>query len=167
LGLAALSKLPGIGLIGAFSIAPILNLVLFLIAFRLFVWRLLGNRIAPFYYLLFVLVLWRVAPWRWSAFLNLNLLGFGLPYPSMFATAITLLTLWTLMIFLESHRLPWLLGPVIGGSVILLTHPISTLAAGIAAAAVVANGNTLPENFPPVKGRTYDCSAQRWSRDAA
>jgi hypothetical protein len=84
----ALAKLLGMGPVGALSVAAVLNLVLFLVGFRLFVARLAANPLAPFSALLFTLVLWGVSPWRWSGFLNLNSLGFGLPYPSMFATAI-------------------------------------------------------------------------------
>jgi hypothetical protein len=40
--------------------------------------RLLGNPHAAFYALVFTLVLWGLSPWRWSGFLNLNSLGFGL-----------------------------------------------------------------------------------------
>jgi hypothetical protein len=133
----ALARLLDIGPIGALSIAAVVNLVLFLIAFWLFVGRLGASRIAPFYALVFVLLLWGVRPWRWSGFLSLNSLGFGLPYPSMFATAVTLLSLWALLVYLEGGKPIWLLGPTIGGAVVLLTHPITAIAAGVGAAALV------------------------------
>src|SRR4029450_2707563 len=133
----ALARLLDIGPIGALSIAAVVNLILFLIAFWLFVGRLEASRIAPFYALVFVLLLWGVHPWRWSGFLNLNSLGFGLPYPSMFATAVALLSLWALLVYLEDGKLIWLLGATIGGGRVLLTHPITAVAAGIGATALV------------------------------
>ena len=132
-----LARLLSIGAVGALSIAAVVNLVLFLVAFWLFVGRLTASRTAPFYALLFALLLWGVRPWRWSGFLNLNSLGFGLPYPSMFATAVMLLSLWALLVQLEGGRRIWLLGPAVGGAVVLLTHPITAVAAGIGAAALV------------------------------
>jgi hypothetical protein len=131
LAVGALARLAGIGPIGALSVAAILNLVIFLVGFRLFVARLVANPLAPFYALMFVLILWGVSPWRWSGFLNLNSLGFGLPYPSMFATAIALLSLWALDVFLEGRRLVWLLGAVVGSAVVLLTHPITAVAVAV------------------------------------
>jgi hypothetical protein len=46
----------------ALQVTAIGNLVLFLIAFRLFVGRLVRGTHAPFYTLVFVLVLWGSAP---------------------------------------------------------------------------------------------------------
>jgi hypothetical protein len=137
LAVGALARLTGIGPIGALSVMAILNLVVFLVAFRLFVARLVANPLAPFYALVFVLILWGVSPWRWSGFLNLNSLGFGLPYPCMFATAIALLSLWALDVFLDGRRLVWLLGAVVGGAVVLLTHPITAVAVAVGGASLV------------------------------
>lgn len=139
LAVGALARLLHIGPISALSIAAVVNLVLFLVAFWLFVGRLVASRVAPFYALVFVLLLWGVRPWRWSGFLNLNSLGFGLPYPSMFATGVTLLSLWALLVYLDDRQPIWLLGPAVGGAVVLLTHPITAVAAGIGAAALVVS----------------------------
>ena len=46
-----------------------------------------GNRTTALLLLVFTLLLWGVTPWRWSGFLSANSFGFGLPYPSAFATA--------------------------------------------------------------------------------
>jgi hypothetical protein len=139
LAVGALARLGGIGPIGALSVAALLNLVVFLVGFRLFVARLVANPLGPFYALVFVLILWGVSPWRWSGFLNLNSLGFGLPYPSMFATATGLLSLWALDVFLEGRRLIWLLGTVVGSAAVLLTHPITAVAMAVGAAALVVS----------------------------
>jgi hypothetical protein len=133
----ALARVLDIGPIGALSIAAVVNLALFLVAFWLFVGRLVASRTAPFYALVFALLLWGVRPWRWSGFLNLNSLGYGLPYPSMFATAVTLLSLWALLVYLDGGKPIWLLGPALGGAVVLLTHPITAVVAGIGAASLV------------------------------
>jgi hypothetical protein len=90
---AALGRLLGMGPIGALSVAAILNLVLFLVGFRLLVTRLVGNPHAAFYALVFTLVLWGLSPWRWSGFLNLNSLGFGLPLVLAAGPAVAVLDL--------------------------------------------------------------------------
>jgi hypothetical protein len=151
----ALGRLLGMGPIGALSVAAILNLVLFLVGFRLLVTRLAGNPLAPFYALVFTLVLWGLSPWRWSGFLNLNSLGFGLPYPSMFAIAATLLSLWALAVWLDGRRLVWLLGAAVGGAVVLLTHPIPAGAAAVGGAALVVgrlDRATWRRLLPPLLG---------------
>ena len=137
LAVGALARLLGIGPIAALSIAAVANLLLFLLGFWLLVGRLVASRLAPFYALVFVLLLWGVTPWRWSGFLNLNSLGFGLPYPSMFATAVMFLALWSLLVYLETNQPSWLAGPVVGSAAILLTHPITAVAGGIGATAIM------------------------------
>lgn len=139
LAVGVFARLAGMGPIGALSVAAVLNLVLLLVAFRLLVTRLVANPLAPFYALLFTVVLWGASTWRWSGFLNLNSLGFVLPYPSMFATAVALLSLWALDLFLAGRGLAWLLGATVGGAVVLLTHPITAVAVGIGATALVVS----------------------------
>ena len=139
LAVGMLARLVGIGPLGALSVAAILNLLFFLIAFRLFVTRLVTSPLAPFYALVFTLVLWGLAPWRWSGFLNLNSIGFGLPYPSMFAIAVGLLSLWALDVYLKGHRLVWLLVTVVSGAVVVLTHPITAITVAVGGAALVVS----------------------------
>lgn len=67
------------------AIAGILNLILVLAD----LWRL--TRLvsttpwAPALALVFGLLAWGWQPWRWGGYLNLNSIGFGLPYGSTFA----------------------------------------------------------------------------------
>jgi hypothetical protein len=72
-------------------------------------------------------LLWGIDPWRWSGFLNLNSIGFGLPYPSMFATAVALLTGWALMRYARAGSLRWLVLLGLGFVVIVLSHPFTAV----------------------------------------
>lgn len=138
LGIAMLARWLDIGTTGAMQIAALFNLMLFMLAFRLFVTRVVRSSNAAFYALLFSVVLWGLSPWRWSGYLNFNSLGFTLPYPSMFAFPVMLLTLSALISYLSKPRPLSLVGMTIGGALVLLTHPITAAAGAVFGAALLA-----------------------------
>jgi hypothetical protein len=99
LGLAARSPL---GVADVLSIAALFNVVLFLVGLRRFVGCFSKATLAPIWTLIATLFLWGPeAPWRWSGYLNANSIGFGLPYPSMFATALLFFALTALINFCD------------------------------------------------------------------
>jgi hypothetical protein len=123
----------------ALAIAGMANLLMLLIAFKRFVSSMSNRPWTPALGLLFTLVAWGVPTWRWSGYLNLNSLGFGLPYASTFATAVALLVLAGSEYFLRGKS-PWSLMVVgIGTPIVVLSHPMTALwAAGVGLAIVLA-----------------------------
>jgi alpha-1,6-mannosyltransferase len=69
----------------ALDAAGIVTLVVFLVLFPFAVGSLTGRRSAAAPALLLTLFAWGYEPWRWSGYLGINSLGFGLGYPSMAA----------------------------------------------------------------------------------
>jgi hypothetical protein len=86
--LGVLGRLSGVSAITMLSVAAVANVVLLLVGLRLFVIEATENRRAPFWALVFLLLLWGLSPYRFSGFFDLNSIGFVLPYPSTFATGI-------------------------------------------------------------------------------
>jgi hypothetical protein len=115
----------GVSAITVLSLAAVANVVLLLVALRLFVVEATANRRAPFWALVFVLLLWGFSPYRFSGFFNLNSIGFVLPYPSAFATAIALLTLTAALRAMHGWRWPFLVAVTGGISTVVLVHPIT------------------------------------------
>ena len=109
----------------------IFNLALFFGSFRLFCTLLLGNRAAPFYALLFTLLLWGITPWEYSGFYHLGALGYVLPYPSTFAMALLFLVLSLQILQLRSGNFLFLalLSPLV--PLVLLVHPMTALVMGL------------------------------------
>jgi hypothetical protein len=137
--LAATARATGWASVTVLQVAAIANLIAFLAGFQLFVAELTRRRLAPFFALLATLVLWGVDPWRWSGLLSLNSIGFGLPYPSMFATAVALFVGWGLLRYDDRGTRWWLL--LVGGgfATILLTHPFTGVWTGVLMLAVGIN----------------------------
>jgi hypothetical protein len=136
--LGFLGHVSGVSAVTMLSLAAIGNVVLLLIGLRLFVIEATRNRRAPFWALVFVLLLWGVSPYRFSGFFSLNSIGFVLPYPSAFATAIALLTL-TAALRATEHRSWQLFAAVVAGTgSVVLVHPItgSWLAIGLVAVGI-------------------------------
>jgi hypothetical protein len=136
--LGMLGSVLGVSAVTMLSIAAIANVVLLLGAFRLFVLEATQNRRAPFWALGFLLVLWGPSPYRFSGFFNLNSIGFVLPFPSAFATAIALLVLTAALRASRDHRWQWFAAVAAGTTTVVLVHPITALwlAAGLLAIAV-------------------------------
>ena len=135
--LAAVGEATGVSTVTILRVAGIANLVGFLAAFELLVRELTRRRRAAFFALLATLVMWGIGPWRWSGFLNLNSIGFGLPWPSMFATSVVLAVAWAVLRYDTTGARRWL--PIIGGGVALaaLSHPF-TLMWGVVMLAALA-----------------------------
>ena len=115
----------GVSAVTILSLAAIANVILLLVALRLFVIEATDNRRAPFWALVFVLLLWGFSPYRYSGFFNLNSIGFVLPYPSAFATAIALLTLTAALRAMGGWRWPFLVAVAAGIATVVLVHPIT------------------------------------------
>src|SRR5262249_31176636 len=101
-----LTRGTGVSPITALSILGLVNLICLIVAFYLFASAVLSPN-AAFWGLLFTLVLWGREPWRYSGFLHLGALGFVLPYPSIFAMWLMLLTLYALLRFRDHGSLGW------------------------------------------------------------
>jgi hypothetical protein len=124
-GQALVMRATGSSSIVVLQVFALANLVLLLVTFRLFVTELIGRKNVAAYALIATLVFWGLSPWRWSGVLNLNSIGFGLHYPSTFATALSLLSGWALLRYDTTGRVFWL--PVIGSCVVVvvLSHPFT------------------------------------------
>jgi hypothetical protein len=123
--LGVLGDLTGAGAIAVLSVAAVLNIVLLLLAFRLLVVELTDNERAPFWALLFVLLLWGFTPYRYSGFFGLNSIGFVAPFPSTFATAVAFGTIVAACRFARSGRLALLAPIALGTALVILVHPLS------------------------------------------
>ena len=124
-GVALISRLMNLDPVTSLAIVGLANLVLFLIAFRWFIVHLFeSDRDAiSFYALLFVLVLWGRDPWFWSAFFHIAVLGFVLPYPSTFVSALMFVSFGLYLSYLKNGKKVCyvLLIPVM--SLVFLSHP--------------------------------------------
>jgi hypothetical protein len=123
--LGILGHLLGTDAVTMLSLAAVANVVLLLIGLRLFVIEATDNRRAPFWVLVFVLLLWGPSPYRFSGFLNVNSIGFVLPYPSAFATATALFTLTAALRAYRSLSWPLLFAVAGGFATVVLVHPIT------------------------------------------
>jgi hypothetical protein len=104
--------------------AGILNLALVLIAFRLFVGLFSVRRDAPFYAMIFTLLLWGRDVWGYSGFLHLDLLWQVLPYPATFAKIPALIGVVAFDRFLKKGSYWPLLAMLPLGAIVVLSHPI-------------------------------------------
>ena len=139
LGLGLAARVSPLGVRDVLSVAALVNTVLFLMALRRFVGRFSNAPLAPFWTLLATLFLWGWAPWRWSGYPNANSIGFGLPYPSMFATALLLFALSALIDFCDAGDRRQLVVVAVLAPVAILSHPITGAALGVAGLAVVVS----------------------------
>jgi hypothetical protein len=121
------------------TVAALFNVVAFLIGLRHFVGRFSKAAMAPFWTLLATLFLWGLTPWRWSGYLNANSIGFGLPYPSMFATALLFFALAALIDFCDRGDRSRLAALVVLAPIASLSHPFTGAAMGVAGLAVVVS----------------------------
>jgi hypothetical protein len=133
--LALLVRFVGVAPITALQLAALLNLVLLLVAFPRFVGAMTGSRRAAPFALVIVLLAWGPAAWRYSGFLNINSIGFVLPFPSMFAVALTLLAVGTFDQWAFRPRHSWLVVTLVG-FLVLNAHAPTGGALGIVLVAV-------------------------------
>jgi hypothetical protein len=118
-------------------VAGLANLVLILVAFRLFTRAVGMTDAAAAVGLLSAVVLWGWSPWRWSGFISLNSLGFGLPYPSATCFALMLL-LWTATLrYLRHRRWRQLVAIVLLMLFVVLSHPFTAVSTAIGVAAML------------------------------
>ncbi len=119
------------------ALAGIVNLVAFLVVLPIFVSGFTRQRHAATWTLVFALVLWGFNPWRWSGYLNLNSIGFGLSYPSMAATVLVLVVLILLQHWCRhpSRTLAVLMGVV--AATMALIHPPTALMGVVGGGAIL------------------------------
>lgn len=125
LALAAASRVTSLSAVTALGIAGMVNLVVLLAGLPRFVRLFTTEALAPFFALLFTLFLWGIHPLVYSGFLHFDVIGLVLPYPSTFATA---LTLWTIVVWVGHLDRPqrWrIVFVALAAAVILLTHPVA------------------------------------------
>jgi hypothetical protein len=139
---ALFCRLTGASAVAGLATASIVNLVMLLVALRLFV-----RRVAPaqadavaFYLLLFMLLLWGREPWDYSGFYHVNVIVHSLPYPSAFAFWVSLLLLALNEKRIADGEPRLLLVTVPMSALVLLAHPPTFLfvAAGLVAMTVDA-----------------------------
>jgi hypothetical protein len=140
--LAIVARLTGAEPVSVLAVAGVGNLVLLLIALRVFVRRVSPAAFAPLLVLLFTLTAWGFSPWRWSGFFELNSLGTVLPLASTFASAVGLLTVAAVCDWLRGGR-AWKLGlSGVGMAVTLLCHPMTAVWVGLVGVAFVVSEAT-------------------------
>ena len=136
--LAAFGRVTGWSSVSVLQLAAVFNLALFLVGFRLFVGQL-TNRLAVAFSLVATLIFWGWHPWRWSGFLDLNSIGFTLPYPSMFATGLAFVVAWALLRYATTRSAPWLVVVALGLPTVMLSHPITGVWVAILLVALVVS----------------------------
>jgi hypothetical protein len=125
LAVATFARVAGVSSVFALSAASLFNLIMLLVALRLFARRLAagaGEAVA-FYLLLFMLLLWGADPWEFSGFFHVNAVNHTLAYPSACAFWVSLLVLAlnARRVTEGSARLIALEVPLI--ALVLLVHP--------------------------------------------
>jgi hypothetical protein len=138
-GLAVVVRETGLASVTVLQLAGFLNLIVFLVAFELFVTELTRRRLVAFFALLATLVMWGFIPWRWSGYLNLNSIGFGLPWPATLVTAIALLAGWALLRYDKSGAVGWLVLVGLGMAFGALSHPYTAGWASVMLLAIVVH----------------------------
>jgi hypothetical protein len=120
-----LCRLTSASAVTGLAAASVVNLLMLLIALRVFV-----RRFAPaqtdavcFYLLLFMMLLWGLEPWDYSGFYHVDVIVHSLPYPSAFAfwVALLLLALNEKRVADGEPRLLLLIVPM--SALVLLAHP--------------------------------------------
>ena len=122
---ATVARIMGVSSVFALSAATLLNLVMVVVALRVF-----ARRFAPetaeatgFYLLLFMLLLWGQDPWEFSGFLHVNAINHTLAYPSACAFWVSLLLLALDAKRIAERRASLLLLLVPMSAFVLLVHP--------------------------------------------
>jgi hypothetical protein len=138
--LGVIGRATGATAVTVLSAAAVGNVVLLLVAWRAFVLEVTRNRRAPFWSLLFALLLWGVSPYRYSGFFGLSSIGFVAPFPSTFATAVALATIVSAVRFARGGSAGHLLWVGTGTALVVLVHPLSAPWLMLALAAVAGTG---------------------------
>jgi hypothetical protein len=112
--------------------AGVLNLLLWLVAIRYFVYSLFlrDQEKISFYFLLFQLFAWGPMAWRYSSFYHITTLNYVLPYPSTISFILSLFSIgFHLRFVIRSSKYTILFIPVVilFNAVVLLTHPTTAI----------------------------------------
>ena len=135
-GLGLIGWLSGAGPVTLLHLGAAINLVLLTSGLGMLTRAFSPYRWAPHLALFFSLFGWGLFSWRWSGYLNLNSIGFGLGYPSMFATGLALIALAGLCRYFSTRRWTTLAGVSVLTAVVALTHPLTAFWFAIAALAI-------------------------------
>jgi hypothetical protein len=113
----------------ALSIMGLVNLGLFFLGLRLFVFSTVPKHrsATTFYALLLTLFCWGYDPWDWSGFFHIGTLSHVLPYPSTFSAALTLIAIGVNGLRIESKRQIWLAPIFLIAITVLISHPTTFL----------------------------------------
>ncbi len=104
----ALASATGLSALSMAQVVAVVNLTALLVVIPPFV-RVFDKRpSAPFVALLLFLLAWGPGAWRLSSLLNLNSLGFGLPYPSYFVVWLSMLAVVIVSKVMRDRGLSWL-----------------------------------------------------------
>lgn len=122
---AVLCRASGASSVRGLAVAGLVNLLMLLIALRVFVRRLAPDaaKAVSFFLLLFMLLLWGQNPWEFSGFFHVNAVNHTLPYPSACAFWVSLLLLALNAKRVVERRPVLLLLQVPMSAFVLLTHP--------------------------------------------
>jgi hypothetical protein len=142
---ALVGRVFSLDIVTAMSLAGIANVVLVLVALRLFVNRLCPRSGVATLTLLFTLFLWGRDPWAFSGFLNARALWSVLAYPATFAMGATLLALALFMRFQDDADPRFLPLISVVGAVVALSHQVeAALLYGLAGAFVLTRDAIVP-----------------------
>lgn len=116
-----LNSIDGLGIFG------IINFCLFAYGINFYCSAFVNKetKFTNFYALFFILFLWGYKPWGFSGFFHFRLLADVLPYPSTFATAISLIGLGLSFKSSQNKNILWQLSLILICSIVLLSHPLT------------------------------------------
>ncbi len=146
---AFFGRLLNLDAITVLAAAGLLNLCIFILGLKMFVFSFVPNHkiAAVFYALLLILFWWGRDPWYYSSFFHIGVLGYVLPYPSTFTMGISLIALSLNQRRIEDSQPIWLAPITLISAIVLVTHfpTFIFLAVGLVAVAVTAEGKLLSE----------------------
>lgn len=140
--LGMLTRVTGLDVFTTLRLAGVFALITFLVVLPWALDRMIDGRSAAPCFLVFTLVLWGWEPWRWSGYLNLNSIGFILPYPSVVGASLLLAGLASTRQLLQHPTRTR--GAVLGllSGCLLLVHPFSSISMAVGAAALLVGGRS-------------------------
>jgi len=144
-----LARALNLGAVTALAVMGLCNLSLLFLGIRFFVFSIVpGHRGGTaFYAVLLTFFWWGSAPWAWSGFFHVGVLGYNLPYPSTFSAGLTLIALGANQRRIRTGRPIWLALILPIAVTVLLSHPTTFifLAAGLIAQACALQGSVLSQ----------------------
>ena len=124
---ALFANYSGLGAIDTLGLFGTLNFCFFILGLKVFIqgFEFKTSRFTCFYALLFIFFLWGNEPWGFSGFFYFELLPDVLPYPSTFATALSLIGLGLGFQLIWSHSITKQLLLILISTLVLLSHPLT------------------------------------------